>query len=75
MVGVAFETTGLGLCGRGIRGGLLCKTLAEAHVGFLASSPTHATVLGLGVGPNPAGAREFHDTEVEEDQKVRCQIA
>ena len=61
---------GLALRGRGIRGELLCKTLAETHAVVLASSSFHATLLGLGTAHSAAGTRE-----VGEDSEVRGQIA
>ena len=67
--------TGLGLRGRGIRGGLLCKTLAEAHAVVLASSSFFSMLLRLGTAHNVAGARDFGDTEVKEDRIDRSRIA
>ena len=59
--------------GPGIGGGLLYKTLAEAHAVVLVSSLFHTTLLGL--GPAHKAARSFSDMEVKEDRKVRSQVA
>ena len=64
--------TGLGLRGRGTRGGLLRTALAEAFAFVLAGGSLEATALGLGAAHN--WAKELRDMEVEEDSEVRGQI-
>ena len=76
MVGVSIEAENdWGCVEGGTRGGLLCKTLAEAPVVVLASGSFEATALGFGAAHDTAGTREVGDTEVEEDREVRGQIA
>ena len=66
--------TGLGLCGRGVRGGLLRKLLAKALAVVLASSTFHATLLGLITAHNADGARKIGDAKVKKDREVRSLV-
>ena len=61
------------LTGQRIRGGLLRKLFADAFALVLASSPFHATLLGLGTARDAVGAWKV-GAKVKEDREASCLV-